>query len=325
MLKRLRDWFLPVHLIAAPPAIRLILGKDGRTSFRRFLWHVLGAIVYLMGALIFGHWQLFSGAAPVSRTYGMMFVLTFAVYLGQLFVSIGAYRMGLFVIQRSRSLRTWDMIRVTAGGGRQAVRAAWVSILFYRLSGWLGVLVYSPRVLMFAILWVELMAFRGEYLGYIIRSPNLGFPMLLGTLLIAFTVVAAFILPLTAVGLEVAVGLLFSTFTRSRFLMGMIHLFLSLARAVWGLMGTIFIASYFLRGVFDPSGIDEYTWLVVMGGSTVGDWGFSFLYSAGLDNAWRGIPLMPYMGLILMAVTLAQLLITEGILWWAARRAQRME
>jgi hypothetical protein len=325
MLKRLIRWLLPVESIVAPPAVRMILGSSIHTSRRQWALHLLTATVYIGSVLSFGHQLFFNTTFPPPRTMGMLFILTFAIILGQFLISISAFGMSMSVIHQERRNETWDLVRVTAGGTRQAVRAAWLSILFYRLSGWFGVLVYAPRLFMLGILLFDLLSYRGEYLSYIIGGATPDIPLSLGIILVALTITASFLLPLSAVGVEIAVGLLFSTLFRSRFVSGLLQIGLTMIRAVTAMMGATTMGLLIFGSntyITEPNGLE---WIGLSLAVATGDWGFTLLSAPTLDNVWRTIPYMAYFGVALTAMIVLHLLITEGLLTWAGRRAQRMD
>jgi len=311
-------WFLPVSATADQPAIRLILGRSAQTNRRQWIIHILMAVVYIPAILIGGQLVM---APAASRTAGMMNSLLGMVIFGQFFTSAGALALTLSVINDQRKHNTWDIVRTTAGGTRQAVRAAWTAAVFYRLSGWLGVLVYAPRFFMLSVLLIDLMGFRGEYLDQIVGGATPSVPWIAGIPLFALMLTTLFLLPLSTLGLEAAIGLFLSTTIRSRFGLSLIQAVLTLARLLWGIVGLMLLNLGENVIIRVDSG---QTWQVAVS-TLAGDWGFSLLHAAHLEVLWRDIPYMAYFGVGLMGIIFLHLLLTEGLLTWAARRAQRME
>ncbi len=319
MLKRLIRWFVPVSASDDQPAIRLILGRSANTNRRQWIIHSLGAAVYIAVILLGGNYLMTPAA---SRTAGMMNSLLEFTVFGQFAASAGIFALTLNIINDQRRRGTWDIVRSTAGGARQAVRAAWTATIFYRLSGWLGVLVYAPRLWMFSVLLFDIMGFRGEYLDQIVGGATPSVPWVAGIPLFALMLTGIFLLPLSSIGFEAALGLFLSTLTRSRFALGMIQAILTIARFLFTVIGVMVLGS--LRNLTMIGTDPSEGWQVIFS-TLLGDSGFSLLHAAHLEKLWRGVENMAYFGVMIMGVILIQGVMTEGLLRWAAYRAQRIE
>lgn len=321
MVKRIFQWLFPITSLAAPPAIRLILGSTPRPTYRRLMAYIIAGAGYVGAALIIGRYGFLANSGFESRTAEFRFILLFAVLFGQFLVSMSAFGLSMSFIHTKRADNTWDIIRVTAGGTRQTIRAAWAAITFYRLGGWLSILVYAPRLFMFGVLCIDLMGYRGEYLSYIVGGANPDIPLWLGFPLIALLLAMTFILPLTGLGVEVAMGLLSSTAFRSRFFTGLLQLILTVARAIYGLLAGLIMTTVGMPTDYtQPHGAE---WITSSLAAATGDWGFSLIGAPNLELMWRTYPNFAWFGVSLLVIMLLQLLITEGLLRWAARRAQR--
>lgn len=326
MLKRLSAWLFPMEAVVAPPAVRMILGSAIQTTRRRVVGHIVVAALYVGGALLLGYQLIYPITPLESRTVGFHISLMMAALFGQFLVSASAFGMSMTFIHRERLNGTWDIIRTTAGGTRQAIRAAWVSMIFYRLSGWLGVLVYAPRLFMFGVFLIDLMVYRGEYLSYIVGGALPDISLWVGVPLLALTVTSAFLLPITGVGVEVAVGLLCSTVFRSKFFTGFFQIGLTIVRVAYGVLASLWIASItFYNPLLTFPQPDGSEWVGLSLSAAVGDWGFSLISAPTLDRLWRSLPYIAFLGIALVAMMGVQMLITEGLLRWTARRAQKME
>ncbi|MCU0466714.1 MAG: hypothetical protein MUF38_19370, partial [Anaerolineae bacterium] len=66
-------------------------------------------------------------------------------------------------------------------------------------------------------------------------------------------------------------------------------------------------------------------WAAWVVGSTTGDWGVGLLNVPQVEAFWRAIPYSIFVGVTLVGVALFHLLLTELLLAWAARRAQRID
>jgi|GEM_PF-1969524 len=320
MYKRLIAWLVPEWMRPDDPAIRLILGRSAKTSWLQWAFYIFSAAL-LITTVILGARYIPFIPSEVSRTEILLNRLFIMVFLGQHLITLNIFSSALHVINEQRRRRTWDMVRVTAGGSYQAIRAAWVATLFYRLSGWIGVFVYAPRLLMCGVLFFELLGFRGEYIDQIIGGASPPIPQFLGIPLLALILVGTLLLPLTAIGVGVAVGLLSSTFSRSHIILTLTQTVLTIGTIVLGMFGSI-VAFYTNSSIAVNQGVDFWYTLTT---TTVGDWGFGLLHAARLERLFLDVPYMGYLGVALMGIIALHLVIIEGILRWAARRAQRVE
>ena len=321
MLRRLSRWLLPDWAQPDQLALRVVWGHSPRPTWRSLAWHVLAASVLLTGVFVWA--ELFTSMSG-NLTLQVFNSLYFAVFIGQAMASGWIFSYSLYVISRQRQRGTWDLLRATAGGTRQVIRAAWAVTTFYRISGWLGIAVYAPRLVLLAFVTYDLMAFRGESLIQMAGTADPSMPWFVGVVGFALMLTAAFVLPLTALGLEAAVGLLFSTFIASHSVGRLWQLVLTFTRYLWGFGALLWLTDMAYAVSLGP--VDPLSaWGALLVGGSVGDWGIGLLHVEAVDAFWRAIPYSIFIGVALVGVALLHLLLTELLLAWAARRAQRLD
>ena len=236
-----------------------------------------------------------------------------------------AFGFTIATVHNLRRKQTWDSLRATAGGSTAAMRAAWAATVYYRLSGMLGVLVYAPRLVLLGFLLWDLTAFRGDYLSLIAGGHQPAITPPLEIPLLGAFVAAAFLLPLSAIGLETAVGLLFSTFARSRQTASLIQIVLTIARVCWSL-ATVFLFTGLTTAPINGQPMTEgLSLLTLLANGAAGDWGLGMMHTATIDTIWANVPSSAYIGIALLGVVLLHSGLTAVILRWAARRAQAID
>jgi hypothetical protein len=319
MMSRITQWILADAGLNDAGSLRYLLGRSGHTSRRSLLVHLLLAVAYV-GMLIIGAVALnVAEGAPSGIAYTALYVPT---VLAQALVSAAAFGLTIHTVHNLRRKQTWDSLRATAGGADAAMRAAWAAAVYYRLRGALGVLVYAPRLVLLGLLLWDLTAFRGDYLTLIAGGHQPAITPPFEILLLGAFVSAAFLLPLSAIGFEAAIGLLLSTFARSRQTASLIQIVLTIGRFIWGiapmLMAVELISTASSGIEMDPAG----SWFKLLLNGAAGDWGIGALHTATTDTIWSAIPYAAYIGVALLGVVLLHSGLTVLILRWASHRAQ---
>ena len=320
-MSKITQWILADAGLNDAGSLRYVLGTPARGSTGRIFKHILLAAAYI-GILIAGAVGLkLAQGAPSSIVYAALYLPTVAA---QALVSAAAFGFTIHTVHTLRRKQTWDSLRVTAGGSASAIRAAWAAAIYYRLSGMIGVLIYAPRVVLLGFLLWDLTAFNGDYLTLIAGGHQPAITPPFEIPLFGAYIAAAFLLPLSALGLEAAIGLLLSTFARSRQTAGLIQIVLSVARAGWSLIPVALFASLTMDagGGASPDGI-RFVLLLINGAA--GDWGLGMMHAATVDRIWASVPYSAYIGVALLGVMLLHSGLTALILRWAARRAQNID
>ena len=168
--------------------------------------------------------------------------------------------------------------------------------------------------MLFGFLLWDLTAFRGDYLTLIAGGHQSSITPPLEILLLGAFVAAAFLLPLSALGLEAAVGLLLSTFARSRQTASLIQIVLTVARVCWPVVPVFLftsLTSFIVNGQPVP---DVRTLLALLANGAAGDWGLGMMHTATVDTIWANVPYSAYIGLALLGMVMLHSGLTALIL-----------
>ena len=183
-------------------------------------------------------------------------------------------------------------------------------------------IVLIVRILLLAGLLWDLTAFQGRYLDLLISgiTPDIG--IVAAILLLALTMTAALLLPVTSVGLNAAFGVLLSTAVRQRTYVTLIQVLYLILRIGLAL-GLLWAANAFLGGELSPT--DSGAWLLLLAAAALGDWGLGLLSLSLAGEIWATVPYGILIGAALLGVALLQAAMADALLNWAVRRAQRAE
>lgn len=324
MLRRLVG-DLPEWAQANHPLLRYELQRRGpRNPSARVAQVMSWAVLWV--ALVAGGYLIATngltetaGAYPTTALWKTLF---FPLIGLQLLLRAAAVSLGVNTIGDERRRQTWDPMRVTEQGAALALRTRWAAILLYHLRGLLS-LVYITRLLLLGALLFELVTLRGDFLGRLMASSAPSVPFLLGVILLALMLTAIFLLPLTATGVDVAVGLWIATTYRQRAYATIVQIIYISARVVifgfllWG-------ALQFLNGAITLCPVAN--WSLLMAWSALGDWGVTLLQLGQTGQLiWSQVPFSNFYGVILLGVLAVQVGIASGILSLAIRNAERRE
>lgn len=320
LLGDLPEWVQPDH-----PLLRYELSRKRRDS-RSF-----ARIVQVLGWLII--WVALVGAGYLIATNGLMTAagesLPLAVWntlffplLGlQLLLRIAGLSLGISAIGDERRRQTWDPMRATEYGAALTLRTRWAALLFYHLRGLLA-LVFLTRFFLLAALLYELLSMRGGLLSILIMGsePSVSWPV--SVVLLAATLTGSFLMPITATGVDVALGLWIAATLRQRTWAAIVQILIILARvAVFGFL--LFGALQFLSGDLTLGPV--LTGLLLGAWSVFGDWGVTLLQLSQAGEIWSQVPFSIFYGVLLVLMTIVQVGIASGLLTLAIRNAERRE
>ncbi len=215
--------------------------------------------------------------------------------------------------------QNWDSLRATEQGAAQALRARWLAV-FYRLRGLIAVIV-GVRVVLIVLLLIDLTNYQGRSLDLLLSGVTPDLPLMLAIVLVALTMTAALLIPLTAVGFDAAVGLLIAATVREQTTRTLIQAGLILLRLLLTALLLIGVTGVLSGQVI---GADAGSWLLLTGYSAVGDWGLALLYLGRSGEIWAIVPYSILIPAVLVLFALAQAAITDRLLIVAARRAQQV-
>jgi hypothetical protein len=309
---QLPEWARPEH-----PAMRHVLGAPMQGIRRGLILQLVASLLLLTLAVIGSGVTGQNVALPISEV--MMNSLLPAVFIGQLFLSllVIVYTSGIVTSERRR--QTWDTLRTTRNGVGLALRARWSAAIFYRLAGFLIALLLA-RVVLVGLLVFDLTAFGGDYLAIISGGgvvPTLPLPVVV--VLVAFTMAASFILPLTGLGLDAAVGLLLSTFIRNRVFLVLAQVIVGLARFALS-AGLLWLVLNYTSPATMPS--NAFALGTMVGYGAFGDWGLHYLNLAYYSELWANVPYGIFVGAGLLITAFLQALLADGLVTLAVRRGE---
>ncbi|MBN8634338.1 MAG: hypothetical protein J0M07_03380 [Anaerolineae bacterium] len=303
------------------PMLRYELGKspEPRRSIR--LLRALG-VVLLFGVLAGAGYLIATNMLTQSAGQTLVESLHYIAYFPLIFLQFAAgtaaFTMTADVVGEELRRQNWDNLRATANGAEIALRARWFAV-FFRLRGLIGVLVVS-RVILIGLILYELTAFQGRYLDLLTFgiTPEVALPV--AVVLLAFMMTAAFLLPLTGMAFDAALGLLVSAYVHKRTFSTLAQFLVILAR--FGVMiGLLLAARDYLAGALTLS--DPLGWLLMWGLGGAGDQGLAYLLLSRFAEVWATVPYGIFLGLALIGFAFLQAWLAEQVLHFAVRRAQR--
>ncbi|HEX2621765.1 MAG TPA: hypothetical protein VHL11_16520, partial [Phototrophicaceae bacterium] len=225
-------------------------------------------------------------------------------------------------VSNEKRHQTWDTLRTTRNGIGLALRARWSAAVFYRLSG-LMIVLYVARLILVGALLYDLTAFGGDYLAIISGGgvvPQLSLAIVI--LLEALSMAASFVLPLTGLGLDAAVGLLLGTLIHQRVWLALAQVLAGVARVglvavmLWWLITNTNVTTM-------PSTAGALASMVGYG--AFGDWGLRYLNLASYSELWAVVHYGIFTGVGLLVVAFGQALLTDLLVTLAVRRGEVQE
>lgn len=317
---------IPAWMRADHPMLRYLLvqgGADSRSAryTRAFFYVALAGVFLLIGYANASNqfegnpFDLPFSQLLIELIFWPAFILQVGLQLAVLLTAIGT-------IGDYKRRQTWDSLRATTEGMALTLRTRWTATVFYRMRGPLAVLLLV-RIILIGGLLFDLTAFQGEYLRNLTGriQPDIGVEV--GVLLLALLMTATLLLPVTAIGFDAAVGLLVATFVTQRTYVVLTQLVLTAIRVAIIAVLVLAVEEY-RADTIDASNL--IIWLMLFAFGVFGDWGISFLY-LGFYGAkiWIEVPYGIMIGPAMMMFVLAQAILTDLILTYAIRRAERRE
>ncbi|GAB4520449.1 MAG: hypothetical protein OHK0046_30730 [Anaerolineae bacterium] len=317
---------IPPYMRPNHPVLRYALGTRRQFSagerFARAFLTILALLVFLLAGYLIASNLLRENPFERPLTQMLSQVLFWPTVAVQVALQITVLFMTVNTIGEEKRRQTWDSLKTTTTGAALALRTRWSAVLFYRLRGLLSLIMMVRVVLIVGIL-IDLTAFRGEYLNYLTGSITPPIPLAVGVLLLALTMTAVVLLPITALGFDAAFGLLVSTFVQQRTYIALTQVVLTAVR-VTVVIGLMVAMTQFRTGVFP--GEDWVVWLLLLLFAALGDWGLSFLWLGFFAaEVWANVPYSVFLGVALLTFVLVQAALTDMVLALAIRRAERAD
>lgn len=319
---------LPPWARANHPVLRSVLGQkhqDRNERIKRWMFTLaIIAVVTLIGVFIGTEFfQVDLRDFPISEA--LINVVFWPLFVLQVVMRLLTLAMTVGTIGEEKRRQTWDNLRTTSEGAELAMRARWSAVVFYRMRPMLYIVTIARIVLIGALLY-DLTAFSGDYLNNLTVSitPQLDLPI--SVLMVALMMTASLLLPITGVGLDAAVGLTVSTVANQRMYIVMAQITLTAVRVAI-VAGLLLLITEFRSDVI---GIDSATdiglWLLIFGFAAMGDWGLSLLHLGFFGaEVWATVPYSIFIGLALLVFVFVQTILTDMLLMFAVRRAERNE
>jgi len=315
---QLPPWARPDH-----PLLQYQLRSNRSDSRQARLFRAFGVIVIV--ALLVGGGYLYAtnflqDPAGSNLTDSIWRVLFFPALIIQVILRIVAFSVGVGSIAQNRRNQTWDNMRATEKGAEIALRTRWAAV-FYQMRGVIGGVLFVRLILIIGILY-DLTAFRGGYLDMLTANIIPEIPVSIGVLLLSALMTAGMLLPLTGLGVDMALGLLISTAIRQRTYAGLIQALYVVIRVAL-VVGLLYVLTQFIQGELQLQ--DWLAWLLVSGFTAFGDWGLILMQLGSAGELWAIIPFAVVIGLVLLVFALIQAILTDVLLNLAVKVAERRE
>ena len=320
MLQRLTgqlpEWARPEHPILRHEIARMRESGTFTVRFVQFLFLalVLGGIGYL--------YALYVAPQPLTNNITDIIwrIVFFPALIVQVILRLIAVTLGVNSVNEERQRRTWDKFRSTEVGAELRLRTRWVAI-FYRLRGLIGGVMLVRIVLIIGILY-DLTAFRGGYLDILTANITPEMSVFVGVIMLAFLMTAGLILPLTSLGVDIALGILITVAIKDRAYASILYILWILFRLIL-VFGFLIAMTQFLQNTFEPANTESL--LLVAGYSAFADWGLFMMQLGAAGEIWAIVPFSIFMGIILLGFALVQAIISDGLLALAVRLSERRE
>jgi hypothetical protein len=321
MLQRL-GMELPEWARSKHPHVRYELGQVKRASRRMKYAQAIGISFVIVLLFVGGYFigtNFLQNVPGQSLTESAMAIVFWPTFVLQIILQIAAMTLTVNMVSEQKRRLTWDNLRATEGGTGVALRAKWASV-YYRLRLLLGLVMAIRIGLVLGILY-DLTAFQGRYIDLLINNITPEVSPIVGALLLAFLMTAALLLPLTAIGMQAAIGLLIAVNFQQRVYNVMAQIIIVVIRLLI-IAGLTLATTQFINNQL-PLG-DAPAWLLTGAYAAVGDWGLRFLHVGFYSEIWATIPYTIFFGIALLVFSLGQSLVTEWILAFTIRRAEQI-
>lgn len=322
MLKRLLLGDLPAWMTVESPLLRYQIDshlKPATLSLRRLITWVggLSSLIILSYAYLALGLQL---SRPTSLSMTFWWLLFIPLTILQIALRLAVFWLAAQSIQRNRQQNTWDQLRVTTVGIDLGLRTRLIAILAQVRI--LLSIVLITRGIAILFLFYDLTAFNGDYLYLALQQAQPQTPFIFGVLLLAAFIIAFLLMPLSALSLDISLGLMIAAHIKNRTTAIMIQVLVMVSRIVLSivLVGTAW--RWLLNSGTATTVPDLWSWLSL---ALIGDWGISLMPFSTLTNLWIMVPQMLFMGMLLLLAMLGQLALTDAIMTMTIRAAQTHE
>ena len=285
----------------------------------RILMWVIGLTVLILGGYIYATDGMQRGL-QLPYTLDIWRIVIFPLLFLQIIMRIAGLSLGVGAVTDERQRQTWDNLRATERGAEIGLRTRLASV-FYRLRSVIFTVMVGRIVLVGAILY-ELTSMQGGYLDLLTARAIPVVSVQVGVILLAAFMTAFIIMPLTATGVDIALGLLISTTVRNRAISTVLQVLIVVFRTVTTL-GLFWISWQFLN---EEIALEGYSALSAIGASAIfADWGLVLSQLSTAGQLWADIPYTVFLGVFMLAMVVIQVLIAGGCMLLAVRAAEVRE
>ena len=311
---QLPEWARPTN-----PMMRYALGYQA-ISRRRLLVRLLLGVVLI--ALTIGVSYILTESTTTAENPPFREFMYYPLIGLMLLMQVLAIAITTNAIALERQKGTWDSLQITLSGAEMSIRTRW-ALVFYRLR-WLLVAIFIGRLGFMLLLLNDITDFEGRAIDVRIINISPEVSLEVAVFLLAALMTAAVLQPFVALGFDAAVGMLVGTLTTRRnvgilttvFLM-LVRLGISIAALVLG--GQILDATGTTENIIEMPASEAWARLIAL--FSQGDLSLRILDLEVLGTIWADIDEGIYLGGVVLLVIVVQALITNGLLWLAARRA----
>lgn len=292
--------------------------NSGSALGRITLW-VIGLTAFTLGGYFYATEGLQRGL-QMPYTLDIWRMLVFPLIAIQLIFRVAGLSLGVGAVTDERQRQTWDNLRATERGAELGLRTRWVSV-FYRLRGLAFTILLARLVLLGAILY-ELTSMQGGYLDLLTARAIPSVSMEVGVILLASFMTAFIIMPITATGVDIAIGLFVSTNIRNRALSALAQVLMIVFRVVTT-VGLFWITWQLMNGESVLEGLPA---LGALGaGAILADWGLLLSQLSNAGEIWTQVPYAVFLGVVMLTFVVIQVAITSGLLMLSVQSAEVRE
>ncbi len=321
LLTRLFYSQLPVWARPTHPMMRYALGYRRLTR-----WDVLLRVMLaVLGiGLIVGAGYFYTRETSDSNTITYREYMFYPLVLGQVLAEILALALTVNSVALERQKGTWESLQVSLVGAATAIRTRW-ALAFYKLR-WILVLLMIGRLVYVGYLLDDMTEFEGRAIDVRIIGISPEVTLEVAVFLLTALITAALLLPLVAVALDAAIGMVVATLTQRRSVGVLTSLVL-----VGGRLLVTGWALFLGEAILGPNGtkpeiVEMSTtegWARTLYMTLQGDLGLRLLNLETLGNLWADLENGIYLGGIVLAGVILMAMAANGLVWLAAWRAAK--
>ena len=287
---------------------------------RQFIMQLLFLGILLTGGAMFldatTTGNLRTSQSATSALWGSLYFPALAL---QTLTAIAALLLGAAALDAQVQGNTWDNLRITESGAGLALGARWLGIL-HRLRAPIAAILLVRLLLALSILF-DLSAFGGGYLKMLnadAATSAADWRVILP--LIALSVTAGLLLPLSMIASFAALGILTGLAIKDRLFAAVAQILLVVTLLVF-ISAASLAVSLALQDKLTLPGAAAF--LLFLGYSSYGDWGLALLQLGSMGAIWQRAPFGILIGPGLAGLALTQAFMADGLMWLTQRLVER--